>query len=340
MTLPATSINTILRQDYLPEMPNLWAKKDYAMLAKFFQNMEGFESNRIKVDVDYRSLSVATHVGNTDNVTAAETEWATQGEQLAYLFLDTIRFNHTELLNMNTKADVRRNMSRKMDNVLQGMRENFVTHEVTRSASSSQWIRLYDMIDNYTGALHGITPSDLPTAASWYAQQINAGALGGTTRAALMNEGEKSYLPSMIRRLISKCSRFGDKSDSVVYVQSYHWDLLQDIIDSKKLGSLTRDKDAYLGIDTIMCSGVPIMEDPWLSLTQTTANDCQIYLINHKHIKMRANRKAMFTMVGEMIPAQNNTAKVSQIGLYGNFTDEKRSSSGFLHTLYGELSYN
>lgn len=344
MALPSTTINALLRQDYVPGMTALWPKADYAMAAYFFKHMEGFNSNRIKVDVDYKTISVGTHVGNVDNLSPADIEFATQGEQIAYLWHDVVRFNHTELLNMNTKADVRRIMSRKMDNLMKGTREKWVQHFFTLSASSSQWLRAYDIIDAYSSALHGITPSDLPSATLWGAQYFSGATYSASTRDALMNEGQPSYLPSIIRRLISKCGRYAeDSSDMKVYVSGYHWDLLNDLIDSKKIGSLRRENDAYLGIPNIWMDTVGIVKDNWLSYPQTSANagsDGRIYLVNHKYTKMRANKKAMFTLIEGMIPAQTNTGKVSHVGFYGNFTCEKRNANGWCHTIYSEYNYN
>jgi len=341
MALPENTLGTMFRRDYLPVMPNVWAKKDYAMAAYFFKHMEGFQTEKLMVDVEYQSQSVATHVGVNDNLAVGDVEFATQGYQDPEMFLDVLRINHKKLMNINTKADARKFMTKAMNNVTDGMRENWVKHILTREASSSQWLRLYDMIYATTSALHALTPADFPNSGEgWTPQSINASTYGAVNRAALMNEGEKSYFPSLIRRLISKCDRWGDTSDMKVYVQGYHWDLLNDLIDAKKIGSYAKKEDVYLGIEQIWIGGVAVVKDNWMSYGQTTDKDCIAYLINHKHIKMRANRKAMFSLIGNMIPAQTNTAKVNQIGLYGNFTDDKRNASGFIHTLYGELNYN
>jgi len=341
MALPESTINTVLRKDYLPKFPMLWDKQDYALAKKFKDAAQHTPSNRFTIDVDYTSISNAAWIGVNDQITTAWTEYATQGEQVKRLYLSPIRFRHDELISMNTKADVKRIMSHKTQNCLVGMMTSWTQHILTASAATqaSEQLRMYDIIDATSTALHGITPSDLPDATVWQAQVIDADDRGANDRDALLNEGTQTYLPTMIRDLIAKCKRHGQKKDMVVYMPSFLFSLLCEINDSKGQGRIEREDMLRLGISAAYIDGVPCVEDPWMSYGQTTDQDGKIYLINHEYTKMYVNKNAMFTTSG-LIPGQTNTSKIAHVSLYANFGCHKRCANGVIKDIFSDADYN
>ena len=341
MGINLNTIQTVVNIKYLPTLVNNIFVEPYFLLAKIKQNYKTYNERKILVPLEYAKATNIGFVARGGVIAVTNEEILTDAQYTPSMFYGTLTLLKQDELEATSDMAVVNFLQTKMKNLQRSMESymaNYIWTRGTAEPTAPNWETIDHLVNNSGTITCGGITSTVP---SWWKSNI----LTQTdftdslaTETDLLNPNKDCYIKKLLQRVVALCVNVGGQDPDCIILPQYIWDMLENVLDAQKLGSVMTVKVGDFGFTAINYRGIPIVADYGMVYNQTGDTDGRIYALNTKYIYMYLNSNAAFKME-DFVRDTTSFDRSAPVGAYGNLATSCRRAQASIQGLYSPKAY-
>jgi len=336
-------IRSIINKEYLPEVFDLIFTESHFLFSRLKAKAKRYKTDKIVVPLKVAKMTNMKFMSKYGRIPVVPEEIYNAAEYSPAMLTGNINFPLQDELDAMSPEAVLDMIEDKMDTLRESIEDYWAEYIWTPGTSLPEtdgW-NTFDMLVNET-AIGGI-PASGSVPDWWKSKRVTLGDLTNfrgdpTKESDLLNPNLDSFLPKLIRRIVTITRMNSKKKPTLILLTRYLWDLLESILDPQKTGGILNQKAIDMGFDVIRKDGLNILADDDMYRAQASDTDGKILAVNEKFLWFYFHPSAVMRAT-DFVRIPDMNVKTANINTYGNFVTTNRQAHTVFEGVYSPENY-